>query len=207
MFQSFAEKAHLATLTIYSPKSRCSIFQQTSHSTNVILWSACNSQAPTNLAEVSECLTEIQELSAKVMEQEQELNAMKKAVEIARTELGHTKHTLKDITNKLRTIQKQRDCAQNQAHKSCQGLGATVADSVHYEEELSAKRVLLSFLNRFVNFRRENATLSSSTVFLLGSVDKSDQSIIFCFQTKEGGKVYTPTVRELCYTLLANQLC
>ena len=49
------------------------------------------------------------------------------------------------------------------------------------------------------------AEIASSNVSL-DSVEKSDQSITFCFQTKEGGKVYTPAIRELYYSLLANQM-
>ena len=72
--------------------------------------------------EVRGCSTEIQELSAKVMEQEQELSAMKREVGIAREELDHTKHILKDTIRKLQIVQKQCDCALNQTHKSCEKL-------------------------------------------------------------------------------------
>ena len=47
---------------------------------------------------------------------------------------------------------------------------------------------------------------TNSAVSLLGSVDKSDGSITFCFQTKEGGKIYTHAIRELYYSLLADQM-
>jgi len=52
--------------------------------------------------EVGGCSTEIQELSAKVMEQEQELSAMKREVGIAREEHDHTKHILKDTIKNYR---------------------------------------------------------------------------------------------------------
>ena len=47
---------------------------------------------------------------------------------------------------------------------------------------------------------------TNSAVSLLGSVDKSDGSITFCFQTKEGGKIYAHAIRELYYSLLADQM-
>jgi len=75
---------------------------------------------------------------------------------------------------------------------------------VHFEEELLAKKRELSDL--VGTLQEEIATLSTSAVSLLGSVDKSDCSVTFCFQTKEGGKVYTPAVRELYHPLLADQM-
>ena len=51
--------------------------------------------------EVAGCSTLIQELTAKVEEQDKELNAMKKEVKLLLSELGQAKHDLKDIANEL----------------------------------------------------------------------------------------------------------
>ena len=156
-------------------------------------------------SEVSECSAEIQELSAKVVEQEQELSAMKRKVEKAREELSDTRHALKDTITKLQLAQKQRDCARNQTLKSHEKLETTITDSVHFEEELLAKNHELSEL--VATLWEEIAMLSTtSAVSLLGSVDESNDSFTFCFQTKEGGKIYTPAIRELYYSLLADQM-
>ena len=48
------------------------------------------------------------------------------------------------------------------------------------------------------------AALSSSNVTVLGSNIK--QIVSFCFQTKNGCKVYTHAIRELHYSLLSNQI-
>ena len=101
-------------------------------------------------SEVSECSAEIQELSAKVVEQAQELNAMKSQVEKAREELSYTRHALKDTVTKLQLVQKQRDCARNRTLKSHEMLEATIADFVHFEEEL-----LVNSLIWLVLFRRK----------------------------------------------------
>ena len=45
--------------------------------------------------EVKGCYTEVQELTTKVCEQEEELSAMQKEVEMASQELSETKHTWK----------------------------------------------------------------------------------------------------------------
>lgn len=59
--------------------------------------------------------------------QEQELNAMKEKVAIAKAELLHAKSALADATNKLQTVQKQRDCARNRVRKWSQKLETTLA--------------------------------------------------------------------------------
>ena len=80
-----------------------------------------------------------------------------------------------------------------------------IADFVHFEEELLAKKHELSEL--VGTLRKEIAMFSTtSAVSLLGSVDKSDDSITFCFQTKEGGKIYTHAIRQLYYSVLADQM-
>lgn len=52
--------------------------------------------------EVHGCSSQIQELSAKVREQDEVLSAMRKEVELLLSELGETKHVLKDITEELK---------------------------------------------------------------------------------------------------------
>ena len=54
--------------------------------------------------EVSGCITQIQELSVKVRQQDEELSMMRREVELLLTELGQTKHVLKDIINELQVI-------------------------------------------------------------------------------------------------------
>ena len=54
--------------------------------------------------EVSGCVTQIQELSVKVRKQDEELTMMRREVELLLTELGNTKHVLKDIIDELQVI-------------------------------------------------------------------------------------------------------
>lgn len=143
--------------------------------------------------ELSECSDEIQGLSAEVKKRDQELSAMKREVEIAKTELSDTRCALQDITNKLYIAGKQRDCARKQADKCLHKLEATIADFMHYEELLGEKDELSDLVS---SLQQEISSLSSS--------DINDQ-LAFCFQTKKGGKVYSPAIRDLYYTLLASQ--
>lgn len=41
---------------------------------------------------------------------------------------------------------------------------------------------------------------------VVSDVDHRDKSTNFCFQTKEGGKVYMSAIRELYYALLVQKL-
>lgn len=54
--------------------------------------------------EVSGCITQIQELSVKVRQQDEELSMMSREVELLLTELGQTEHVLKDIIHELQVI-------------------------------------------------------------------------------------------------------
>ena len=152
---------------------------------------------------VSDYQANLGEMSDKVSEQQKALQEMKIQMEKARAELTASKCALSDVTNKLQTTIKQRDCARMQIHKSKQKLEATIADSVYYEEEILAKNEDLSYLVKCLKF--EISTLSTTNVSVVSDVDCVGDSK-FCFQTKDGGRVYTTAVRELYYTLLAKQL-
>lgn len=140
---------------------------------------------------VKGCSTEVHELTTKVCEQEEELSAMRKEVEIANQELSETKYTLDNITHRLQVVQKQRDCAHHQVKKSKKRLDATEADFVHYEQELLEEN---EELHKLIGSLRNQTELLSKTEVSL--------------QTKEKGigNMYTPAVRELCYSLLADQM-
>ena len=152
--------------------------------------------------EVNVCSSEIQELSSKLAAQQKEICEMKREVEIARSEVSNTKHALNDVTHKLQIAQKQRDSARAKARKCEERLEVTVADSIHYEEELLGLNEQHTKLIR--DLKTEISALSCSSVSILGS--GHDQSVSFCFQTKDGGRVYTHAIRELYYSLLANQI-
>ena len=81
-------------------------------------------------------------------------------------------------------------------------LEATVADGAHYEDKLLSENEELSEI--IDHLKKEITTLSGSSITLVSDTDQGTAN--FCFRTKDGGKVYTTAVRELYYTLLANQL-
>ncbi len=54
--------------------------------------------------------------------------------------------------------------------------------------------------------KKEITTLSGSNITLVSDTDSDKRTANFCFRTKDGSKVYTTAIRELYYTLLADQL-
>lgn len=152
--------------------------------------------------ELSVYSNEVEELSSKVREQEEELTEMKREVERARAEVSDAQCALNDVMRQLHIAEKQRDSACTKVHKYQEKLEVTVGDGIHFEDEILEKN---DELTRVVSdLKAEIAALSSSNVALLGN--KTEQSVSFCFQTKDGGKVYTRAIRELYYSLLSNQI-
>lgn len=146
----------------------------------------------------------LEEMTARIEEQEKELQTIKKNMQKAKAELALSRHALSDVTNKLKTVTKQCDSASTQASKSQLKLEAAITDSIHYEEEILKKNEDLCEL--VGSLKNEISALRGSSLALVGEYDGSGSSASFCFQTKEGGRVYTNAIRELYYTLLANQL-
>ena len=153
---------------------------------------------------VSEYKTDLQEMSETVLKQQKELQEMRIEIKKAKAELTSSRYQLSDVTNKLDVVTVQRDRARKEVHRSQQRLQAATADAVHYEEEILTKNEELSDLVK--KLKNEISTLSGSKLSLVSDIDRGSNSATFCFQTKEGGKVYTSAIRELYYMLLANQL-
>ena len=147
---------------------------------------------------ISRCQLDLDGMSRKLFEQEKVIQDMQTQLDEARSELSSTKHALSDVTNKLQTTKKQHDCARNKVFKITHELGETIADSMYYEEEILAKNEVLS---EQVKCLQEE--ISSSTIIPgATSVDNSK----FYFKTKGDDRVCTTAVRELYYTLLAQQM-
>ena len=143
--------------------------------------------------------SEVQELSSKVVDQQKELTAIKKEVEIAKKEVSSTEHEMKVIARKLTVAQRKHNIACTKIQRYQEELETTVAESVFFEEELLENNEELTRL--VTNLKDELAGLSCFSASLAGMSTKEPS----CFQTKDG-KVYAPTIRQLYYTLLANQI-
>ena len=102
----------------------------------------------------------------------------------------------------LKSWDRHCDSACSKVQKYQDKLEVTVGDFINFENEMLEKN---DELTRVVSdLKAEIAALSFSNVSLLGN--KTEQSVSFCFQTKDGGKVYTHAIRELYYSLLSNQI-
>ena len=102
---------------------------------------------------------------------------------------------LSTVTNKLKTAVKQRDCARKKGHEIQDKLEAAYLDSAYYEEEMLAK---MDDFNALV----DSLKIEMTSPPIAGSVGDSDSH--FCFETKEGCRVYSTAIRELYYELLAD---
>ena len=153
---------------------------------------------------VSEYQNDLQGMTEVVLRQQKDLQAVRDELEKAQAELASSKKELADATSKLEHIRGQRDSARRKALKLQERLEAFIDDSAHYEDTLLSENEELSEL--IDHLKEEVTTLStcSSNVTLAGDMCQGKAS--FCFQTKDGGKVYSTAVRELYYTLLTLQL-
>lgn len=124
-------------------------------------------------------------MSHKVSEQQEALEEMKRQLEDART----SRHALSDISNQLQKTVKQRYTARKQACKMQDKLEAAFLDSVYYEDEMQARCDQLT-----------------DHIKSLTTASDCECDAMFCFETMDGGHIYTTAVRELYYKLLADQL-
>ena len=146
--------------------------------------------------------SDLQEMSEKALKQQKDLQSMKIQLEKAQVEIAKSRKELTDVTNKLQYVTVQRDSAHQKGLKNQQKLEAGIVDAAHYEDMLLSENEELSKL--VDHLKKEITNLSGSNVTLVSDTDQGTAN--FCFQTKDGNKVYTTAVRELYYTLLANQL-
>ena len=146
---------------------------------------------------VSGYQNDLEEMTLKVTEQQKELEEMEKQMDAAKSELASSRRALSNVTNQLKTAVKQRDCARKKGHEIQDKLEAAYLDSVYYEEEMLAR---MDDLNALVDSLKSEMTSPP----VPGSVGASDS--LFCFETKEGGRVYSTAIRELYYKLLADGL-
>ena len=134
---------------------------------------------------VSGYQNDLEAMTQKVTEQQKELEEIEKQMDAAKSELASSRHALSNVTNKLKTAVKQRDCARKKGHEIQDKLEAAYLDSVYYEEEMLAK---MDDLNALVDSLKSEMTSPP----VAGSVGDSDS--LFCFETKEGGRVYSTAI-------------
>lgn len=143
--------------------------------------------------------SEVEKLTEKSMAQQKEFEKIKKQMDIAKCELAFSRGALTDITNKFKIAVKQRDCARKKGYQLQGELDAVYQDSVYYEEEMLAK---VDELNVLVHSLRKEMAVSVPGA----SKSAGASGSLFCFETKEGGHVYSTSIRQLYYKLLADGL-
>ena len=119
----------------------------------------------------------------------------------AQAEIALSRKELANISNKLAV---QHASSQKKVQKNKKILEATMVDGAHYEDVLLSENKKLSELIN--QLKKEFTALSGSNVTLVSDTDSDKGTATFCFRIKDGSKVYTTAIRELYYTLLADQL-
>ena len=131
--------------------------------------------------EVKQCSECTQKLSIDFKSMERNFNKMKK-------QLDHADLCLRDITNELKDVSKKRDVAQKKANRLQKSMEFAFSDCTSLEDNLYA-------------LEEKNSELSKA----LASTKQMDLPT-FDFETKLGNKTYSPAIRTLYYTLLAEQV-
>ena len=117
-------------------------------------------------------------------------------------ELDQTKRALRDLTNSKCVTEKQRDAFQKQASRFKKCYTLKVHDYNKLEavfEEVEEANLMLS--DTLAAVEKELSVLSNATSITVDSVNMS-----FCFTTKSGERIYSPTIRKLYYSLLSDQV-
>ena len=152
--------------------------------------------------------SELKSLHMKVDEQADQmhkltldLNFMKQKLEKTKQDLSSTRHALRDITNELAVSKKQHHYSTQQVLQWKRLYESTKSDYVLMENELEQyANQNAELYSAFSSAERELTTL-----FDAETVKVDEKTMTFTFQTTVGATKYSPAVRKLYYTLLANQ--
>jgi hypothetical protein len=155
-------------------------------------------------AEVQGYQEQVDQLASQVNKQQEELGQMKSEVEKTKRELICTKHALKDVTNAQRTVENERNCLQKKVKKVNKLYEDTLADLLEMEDDMFEKNFEL--LETISSLQKEVLKPQFEIVSVKCEKDENGDLGGFTFHTKDGKKNYSDTVRQLYYTLLADQV-
>lgn len=140
--------------------------------------------------EVKALRTEVKECSQHIKNLTVNFNTINEEVNETKNELGLTRQALTDITNDMRKVEEKRNNAQKKVTKLQKVSESALTDCVTLEDNL-------------YTLEEENSELSQALNFVQKQKELPDG---FTFETKSNGKLYSPAVRTLYYTLLADQI-
>ena len=140
-------------------------------------------------SELQQCSDEIQKLTA-------DFAAMKLQLEDTKKELYSTKSALGDVINEAKCHKKQM-----LQRKTCE-VEEFIADSLSLEEELTViKEKNIELSKALVSVQKELSAVTTDAISITVDTDSN-----FIIETKTGGTQYSPSIRSLYYTLLADQV-
>ena len=132
-----------------------------------------------------ECSAQVEELNSEVIE-------LKKELQASRKQLQSTRQALKDLTNESSTLKKQRDNAREKVSRFKEIQALLEEDIAELQEENS-------------DLSKALVAVESELLYISEKEPQHNLTDDFTIQTKKG-RTYSPTIRTLYYTLLANQV-
>ena len=130
-----------------------------------------------------------------------DLSSMKQELEKTKKELNSTRRALNDITNELAVSKEQHHHSTQQVLKWKRSYESIKSDGILMENELEQyANQNAELFSAFSSAERELATLFDAKTLKI-----DEKTMMFTFQTTTGATKYSPAVRKLYYTLLANQ--
>ena len=154
--------------------------------------------------EVEDYHEQVDHLASQVMKQQAELSQMKLEVEKTEQELTVTKRALKDVTNTHRVVQNERNCLQRNVDRANKLYENTLADLLQVEDDLLMRNSTL--METVSSLKKEILKPQFEIVSVKCETDENGHLGGFTFHTKEGKKSYSDTIRQLYYSLLADQI-
>ena len=129
------------------------------------------------------------------------LNSMKIENAEMKKQLQSTEYALKDVTSEMKVMKRQCDQAKRDIISLQRLCESAQYDSASFEEAVEdTLEENLELSKALVSVRKELSTIKDATSII---VDLKKMN--FSFETKDG-KRYSPTIRKLYYTLLADQI-
>ena len=137
-------------------------------------------------AEINSCSKQVQALDEKVVQQQVEIMEMKVEMETVKSQIAESKSTLQAVELDKKCLERYHHCLKKKLEAADSRYESTLIDLLHVDEELLDK---------------------GSKEEVCDYVDHCTRQLVpFNAQTKVDQRRYSPSIRELYYSLLADQI-
>ena len=149
-------------------------------------------------AEVQDCRDTVQDLNIRVQEQQAEISLLQHEFERTKGDMMYTEDALNEMTAENRFLQRAQASTQKKLIKTNDMYQCTLEDLLNLEDDLLVSSELSKMPSLTSNCVSPLSNKSES--------EKKSQVVYFSLQTICGNKVYSNNIRQLYYSLLADQV-